>query len=451
MPDVVVTAPDNPAIENALLGADQPSIIMPWLTRMRWLAIVGQIVATILASIFFKVRLPLPEIAFVILLTIVSNVLITLWLANRTLPSWIVPGVLMFDVIQLTLLLSLTGGIENPFSTLFLVHVALAVVVLGNGWTWVVVLLAAAGYGSLYWWFLPLVPGGRLDSRVDAAGRWLALVLVSGLVAYFIGKIARSLRRRENELAEAKEIAKKSEQLAALTTLAAGAAHELGSPLGTIAIVSREMELGAAGSADRDSLVDDARLIREEVNRCRKILDRMRGDIIEDLSQQVSSIAIDELVKLIREDMPSTEHGRLQVIKPVGVAEVRVPIRSVQQAVGVLIRNAFDACEDAVPIVLSIRATAATVAFEVHDRGPGMPDDVLRRAGQPFFTTKAPGRGMGLGLFLVRLVAERYGGTFRLASERGRGTTSILELPQHADGTHHAPNHPLPHVPAIVP
>ena len=449
MADVVVTAPDRPAIETALLGADQPSIIMPWLTRMRWFAIVGQIAATGLAVMVFSVRLPLPEIGTVVLLTIVSNVLITLWMRNRTLPIWIIPGVLMFDVIQLTLLLSLTGGIENPFSTLFLVHVALAVVVLGNGWTWVVVLAAAAGYGSLYWWYLPLVPGGRLDSRVDAAGRWLALVLVSGLVAYFIGKIARSLRRRENELVEAREIAKKSEQLAALTTLAAGAAHELGSPLGTIAVVSREMEIGASGSADREALADDARLIREEVNRCRKILDRMRGDIIEDLSQQVSPIGVDALIQLIREDLPSTELDRLAVIKPANVVEVLVPIRSVQQAVGVLIRNAFDACETQEPVVLSIRATKQTVAFEVKDKGPGMPEDVLRRAGQPFFTTKAPGRGMGLGLFLVRLVAERYGGTFRLASERGRGTTSTLEMPQHPDGTHHADSIPQP-FPAAV-
>ncbi len=107
-----------------------------------------------------------------------------------------------------------------------------------------------------------------------------------------------------------------------------------------------------------------------------------------------------------------------------------LPLRAVQQAVGILVDNAVDASPAGKAVKLSIHQRDGRIVFEVRDEGMGMSPEIVRRAGEPFFTTKPPGKGMGLGLFLVRLVAERLGGCLRLESEVGKGTLAVLELPR---------------------
>jgi two-component system sensor histidine kinase RegB len=245
------------------------------------------------------------------------------------------------------------------------------------------------------------------------------------LIGYFAGRIVDALRLREKELNLAREQAARSEQLASLSTLAAGAAHELGTPLGTIALVAKELELASSGE-----IREDAMLIRQEVDRCRTILDRMRIDMIEGLRQAVSSIPLEELIDRLRADLPDEERKRLQVQSLQPLKMVTGPVRAIEQAVHVLLRNAFDATPGDQPVRLEIRRVNDRTVFTVIDHGTGMPEEVLKRAGRPFFTTKAPGKGMGLGLFLVRLVAERYGGQFELESRPGSGTRSTLVIPE---------------------
>jgi two-component system sensor histidine kinase RegB len=295
-----------------------------------------------------------------------------------------------------------------------------------------VVLTSAGSYAALFRFHVPLVSDRPIDPRVMYAGTWFALVLEAVLIAYFVGRVMRNLRLHEEELQHARERASRNEQLAALTTLAAGAAHELGTPLGTIGLVAKELELAIERSGGRDGdMAEDARLIRREVDRCRKILDRMRVDIVRDIAQQSRVVAVSELIDLILGDLPDEDRPRLRVTLAADVPSVRAPPRAVQQAVGVMIRNAFDASPDGAEVELLTRWAddRAAVAIEVRDRGPGMPPEIARRAGEPFFTTKAPGKGMGLGLFLVRLVAEQSNGRWYLDSRPGNGTRSVLELP----------------------
>ena len=210
-----------------------------------------------------------------IVVTALSNAMLA-WLPTvGKPPGWLVQVVLLLDVYLLTILLYLTGGPENPFATLYLIHVAMAVIVLRAGWTWLVVATVAACYGILLRWHWKL-EGLDQQPNIVAVGNWAALVLVSVLIATFIGRVIRSLRQREHELVLVRERAAKSEQLAALTTLAAGAAHELNTPLGTIAVVARELELSCNSPVPSESVLDDARLIRREVDRCQNILSRMR-------------------------------------------------------------------------------------------------------------------------------------------------------------------------------
>ncbi len=416
---------------------DEPQIVLTWLLRLRWLAVVGQVLAVASTAALLGLRPPLWPVAGVIGAAILSQGVVRFWSHRPRVPGWVVPAVLVLDVGLLTVLLYCTGGPQNPFRVLYLVHVGMAVVALGAGWTWLIVALAAGCYGALYFWSLPLVPLGReLPAAVRGAGDWTAVVLVSVLIAYFIGRVTRALRERERELAAAQVRAGRNEQLASLTTLAAGAAHELGSPLGTIAVVAKELqnELARLGQSDA---VEDAALIRREVDRCRSILERMRVDIADDGHHERPPVSVSALVEQVRADL-SEEHGAaLRVDLPAGAALPATPARAVRQALVVLLNNAFDAVAEANGaanghaggVTLRVGRGGGHVEFLVEDRGAGMADDVLRRAGEPFFTTKPPGSGMGLGLYLVRLVADKYGGSFRMTSTVGRGTVATLELP----------------------
>jgi two-component system sensor histidine kinase RegB len=378
-------------------------------------------------------------IGVVIAITGLSNLFLTSWMKLGQTPAWLVPATLLLDIFLLTALLYLTGGPENPFAALYLVHVAMAVSVLGAGWSWMFVAAIAACYGVLLEWHIPLVRGDRpLPMGAFATGSWIALVLVSALISAFIGRVTWNLRQREHELTSVRERAAKSEQLAALTTLAAGAAHELNTPLGTIAVVAREMELSCDdGGGGGDTVLEDARLIRREVDRCRAILNRMRVDIGEEVSQR-SEVRVGELITRLCESLHAPEQARLMVANPMDVEIVRAPARALEQSLLVLLRNAFDASIGGRPVKLEIARHEGRVRFVVKDHGCGMSEEMLRRAGEPFFTTKEPGNGMGLGLFLVRLVAERCGATFTMESQLGEGTVCVFDLPEtgsnHGDG-----------------
>lgn len=422
----------RPGFSAFVSAAQEPQIVLAALTRLRWLAVIGQIAATAVAVFAMGLRLPLVPIFGVIFITALTNAVLTALPAFAKPPGWLVQATLLLDVLLLTSLLYLTGGPLNPFASLYLIHVAMAVIVLRAGWTWIVVASVAACYGVLLRWHLPLGEEG-LRRGLWAVGNWSALVLVSVLIAAFIGGVIRSLRLRESELAAVRERAGKSEQLAALTTLAAGAAHELNTPLGTIAVVARELEVscGDGPGADPESVLDDARLIRREVDRCRTILNRMRVDIAEDVSHR-TRVALADLESRLRDSLGEAELSRLKILRGDGIDAVHAPPRALEQALLVLLRNAFDASPPRNPVTLRVARRDGNVRFEVRDEGTGMSEEMLRRAGQPFFTTKEPGRGMGLGLFLVRLVAQQCGASFAIDSKEGAGTTCTLELPDSA-------------------
>jgi len=431
----VIASPKGAGFFSLLPAVDEPQIVLAALTRLRWLAVVGQVVATAVAAGALHLHLPLAPIFGIIFLTALSNVLLHLIARYSKPPGWLVQAVLLLDVLLLTSLLFLTGGPENPFAALYLVHVAMAVLVLDLASTWFVVAIVAACYAVLLGWHLPLAGYERLKPWAGALGNWLSLVLVSVLIAAFIGRVTRSLRQREFELAAVRERGVKNEQLAALTTLAAGAAHELNTPLGTIALTARELELACDRTGDI-SMQEDARLIRREVDRCRDILSRMRLDLGEDVSLH-GVVNIDDLRQRLLENFNAPERGRLRISHTSEARTALAPPRALEQSLLVLLRNALDASPADQPVNLDIARREGLVCFEVRDSGCGMSEEMLRRAGEPFFTTKEPGKGMGLGLFLVRLVAEQCGARFSIVSRLGEGTRCLLELPErsaHAAG-----------------
>ncbi len=415
---------------------------LSWLLRLRWTAVGGQAIVIFVVSWVLKIALPLHALIAILLTTMMSNgLLYDVSLRTRRGRQWLIAAVLSFDIVALTTMLYLTGGIHNPFTSFYFVHIALGAMILPTSYLWALATLCGAGFGFLCFFHLPLEnffiqPGvaitGRLAFALHTKGMIVATLLTIAWIAYFAARMQKILKAREHELAEMQLQAARSEQFASLATLAAGVAHELGSPLGTIAVASRELErtleLGNPACETRNGLLEDAQLIRTEVNRCRAILERLSARSTGGIGDPVERMTPQQLADEVRSSVGPACAARLRIHSALG-GEVLLPREAVIQALGVLIQNACDADTSGHPVTLEITEREEQLFFEVRDIGPGLTPAAQRRASEPFFTTKAPGQGMGLGLFLVRTLASRLGGKLTLALHPGGGTLATLVLP----------------------
>jgi two-component system sensor histidine kinase RegB len=265
---------------------------------------------------------------------------------------------------------------------------------------------------------------------------WFAFALTATLTAAFVVRLTAAIQRRDREIEAIREHAARSERLAALTTLAAGAAHELGTPLATIAVAAGELERAVSRLPPAHSapLIDDAKLIRGQLDRCRQILDQMTAAAGEVTGEAPVPIPLRALLAEVRAELAPLDADRLRVHLGVDGGVV-VPHRALARAITNLVRNAFDASTAGSAVDVEIESDERRLLrVTVTDRGHGMAADVLERATEPFFTTKAAGRGMGMGLFLARALVEQLGGRLLLSSVPGGGTTAILELPAEVGG-----------------
>ena len=411
---------------------DRNGLNFSWLMKLRWSSIAGQI-ATIL-GVYWLLRIPVPLVALgaVVGIELISNVACALWFQRRRGPvqEWHLAAVMALDIGLLTALLYFTGGPFNPFSFLYLVNIALAAVALHAQWTWMLVALALLCFG-----LLPLLDYRELplDHLTPAdhvtlhqQGTWVAFGVAAGFIVHFLWRVTGALGARERELNQARSEAAQKERLASLATMAAGAAHELATPLGTIALAAKELErqLDRGGQA-----ADDVRLIREQVARCRLILDQMGGGVGKSAEQSVESVSLGELFGEVLSGVRDTPPVHLEVEPGAAATRLRLPPRAVAQALRSLVTNAQDASPPTAAVVVAARCDDHTLEFAIRDRGAGIPREILERIGEPFFTTKAPGRGMGLGLFLARAVVEAVGGTLHIQSAAGEGTEVRVDLP----------------------
>jgi two-component system, sensor histidine kinase RegB len=415
-------------------AATPDGINLSWLVRLRWGAVVGQLLTIGVVDRVMGIRLPLTPLLGVVGLEAVSNLALMLWLRERRrVPGWMLPAAMAIDVLFLTGLLFFTGGPFNPFSFLYLVHIALGAVVLRPVWTWSLVALSLACSGALYYVHIWLEldysdPRSHMQHmNMHLEGMWIAFAVAAAFIVYFVTRVRRALARREADLAAERALAARNERLASLATLAAGAAHELATPLATIALVAREMERIA--ERERSSpVLDDIRLIRGQVDRCRTILSQLSADAGASTGESFASISLSELVALALEGLPPSPPVQTS-FPPGSDRKLMAPRRALSQALRAVMKNAQDASADGAPVRVTALAQGDLLQLQVIDRGAGMPPDVLARAGEPFFTTKAPGRGMGLGLFVARSLLASLGGTFDLQSTAGSGTTVSMSFP----------------------
>jgi two-component system sensor histidine kinase RegB len=381
-----------------------------------------------------QVQLPLFALGVVLVLELLVNAWAIL-LTRRSAPigeHHVTLGVSL-DLILFSALLYFSGGPANPFSFLYLIHIALAAVVLPPRTSFALVAAALACSLGLFWLHVPL-PHDHAHHMQEYGwhmrGMWVAFGLAACFIVYFIQRVLRELRGIEHELSLSRERATRGEAVAALAMLSAGAAHELASPLSTIAVASGELlrRFPEAGASDAPRA--DVLLIKSQVERCRAILDELAAE-----AGQAQGSSFGELTwqSILDHGAQGFDSHRLAINTPAG-EPVRLTgsLTAVSRALRNLLTNAFDASSPNGTVRLEVSQPAGGLAFTVEDDGTGMPEAVLARATEPFFTTKPAGKGMGLGLFLAQSVAEQMGGRLELASRAGRGTQARLVLPSAA-------------------
>jgi two-component system, sensor histidine kinase RegB len=312
----------------------------------------------------------------------------------------------------------------------YLVGITLAAVTLGHRWAVALAGVSVALYALTFFWHQPLhymdAASAEHTLTLHLAGMWVALSAAAGLIAHFVGRVSEALAQREAELDDARAATARSERLAALLSLGAGAAHELATPLSTIRTASVELERAASGSADTAS-AEYLRVIRREIDRCTHVLDQMSGRAAS-ASAADAEIAVSRLVEDVRTRVGEARARRLDVALPAVPCPIAAPAEPLRQAVVALVQNAFDASSSDQSVLLKVEQRGG-VRLEVVDHGHGMPPETAARAGEPFFTTKPYGAGLGLGLFLARAFADQMGGTLTVQSNVGHGTSVVLELP----------------------
>jgi two-component system, sensor histidine kinase RegB len=398
--------------------------------------VAGQAVIILAAARFARLALPLTTLLVLSAAVAATNAGLHLWLhrGDRRISDAWAGSILAFDMSQLTALLYVTGGAANPFSVFYLVQITAAAATLGARWTWLLTALGVSAYAGLF--AMPLQPAtdGGIHAAHDFARHlqtmWVALTLAAALTAFFVTRLATQLARREAEILAMREAAARRERLSALTTLAAGAAHELATPLTTVAVVAGELEhsLSALPAPNARELSDDARLIRAEVTRCREILDEIGTGSGNASGEMPSRFAPRDLAAEVLARLPAESAPRVVVQAAETNATAFLPRRALARVVLSLVQNALDASAPGATVALRISADEA-LEVVVEDHGQGMTPDLVSRAGEPFLTTKPPGQGLGLGLFLARSLADQLEGRFRIDSAPGRGTTVTLALP----------------------
>lgn len=439
--------------------------------RLRWLAFAGHVVA-LCATWSLGFALDLPALSAVLGVELAAGMAVAAARPSQgdRAAAWLV-WLMALDVVVLIALLYLTGGPHNPMSVVVMVNIAMAAVMLPPARAWGITAFALGLSALLFVDSRPLVMRPAPDTShvaheaADAAhaahgehatheghaapdapdvanaadgshahghdmnmdlhvqGMWAGYIVAGAVIVGFMLRLRRALDARDTALQRSQQAQARVAQQARLATLAAGAAHELATPLASIAIAADEL----AHRVDGTEASEDVEVIRGQVARCRTILERMSLGAGEAGAGTPEFVQADEVARRALRDVRGGD-GVIVDDHSAG-AQVCTYGDGLVQALRNVLDNAVRASPADVPARLQLGVSGDTVAFAVIDRGPGMPPDVLDHLGEPFYSTRPEGEGMGLGLFVARSVVDQLGGGLDVTSVPGEGTTVTLSVP----------------------
>jgi two-component system, sensor histidine kinase RegB len=397
------------------------------LFTLRILMLSGEFAAVLGAHYLLGIRLPMTPLLVVIGL---------LGLVNAWTWTQVRSGVLIsdasflyqlgIDVAAIAALLYFSGGATNPFAWLFLIPLMIAATVLSSRATWLIAGLAILSYSLLMHYYVPIGNDDHMHHgdgfSQHVFGMWFGFVMSACLIAWFVAGMARTLRTRDRLLAAAREKALRDEQLVALGTLATGTAHELGTPLATMAVVTHELERAGLPEATQRKL----RILKDQIGRCKAALSKLSASAGEVRAEGGGPLPVqtfvDTLVERWRQQRPDT---LLTVTVTGGDSAHIINEQTLVQALINLLNNAADACRH--DLTLAAGWQHGSLELDILDRGPGVKPQMSEQVDRPKTSDKE--FGMGLGLFLACATIQRMGGDIRLTDREGGGTRTYIRLP----------------------
>jgi two-component system sensor histidine kinase RegB len=380
------------------------------LVPIRWVAITGQALTVLIVHYGLGFRLPLvPALGVVGGSVLLNVVLILLRQAAARLGERDAALCLGYDILQLAILLYLTGGLQNPFSILILAPVTVAATILSRRLVIALSLLAVASISVLALWHEPLP--WRTEPLVFPAelvlGIWVALVLATVFIGGYTWSVAQEARRLRDAMTATQLALAREQRVSAVGALAAAAAHELGSPLATIAVVAKEL---VRDLADNSPHAEDAALLLSQSERCRRILAELAHQPEHDGGSPYTRLPISALVEAA--GALHQDQGVKLIFATAGQPGPEEPLvrRSpeIMHGLNNLVQNAVQFARREVSVTTFWDKTTVTV--EVADDGPGFPLHLLGRLGEPYISTRAGAADhMGLGIFIAQSLLERSG------------------------------------------
>lgn len=407
--------------------------------HLRHLVVIRTLVLTCLyvgtALSFWFTNTPLPYAAILLILVILSAInLLTFFRLKRELPVTDIEFFtqLLIDIIGLSLLFFCSGGANNPFVFYFLVPICISAATLPWSYTWAITLLCIASYSTLLFFHIPLPalsPHNHHHVNTQAInlhilGMWVNFFISAVLITYFVVRMARDLRHQDQLLNQRREDELRDDQLMAVATLAAGTAHELGTPLSTMKVLLNELR---SEYEENIALQQDLQLLTAQVDQCtltlRQLVDKAEQTKDGNFSEQDISVFCKSII------------DRWQVMRPEVTFHIELAADSqktrhafhptIAQSIINLLNNSADANPEG--IAIRIQWNTSEMIWQIEDNGPGVPLELSNQLGKAFVTTK--GHGLGLGLFLTHATINRYGGQVRLYNRKPQGTLTELTLP----------------------
>jgi len=402
---------------------------MQQLIQLRWMAVVGQIVTILVVHLGLKVPLPLKNLAMVLVFLIVFNLIsglrrhIAADVSNTELLI-----ALLVDVGTLTAQLYLTGGATNPFIFLYLLQVILGAVLLDTWSVWALVIIACTcliGLSAFHDGLVipPQNHGNFLVPYIE--GLLICFVLNAALLVLFITRINRNLRARDARLVEARERAVQEEHIIRMGLLASGAAHELGTPLSTVAVILGDWRRMAmfAGNAEMLGELDE---MQTQIRRCKEIVSGVLLSAGDARSESATDTTMRTFLDQLVDEWRASRSARLTYDYQFGHDMRIVSDTAIKQMIHNVLDNAFEASPAGVGF--SARRNQEKLELVVTDSGPGFAPAMLADLGKPYQSTKSR-PGAGLGLFLVTSVARTLRGSVCARNRPDGGAEVTLTLP----------------------
>jgi two-component system sensor histidine kinase RegB len=381
--------------------------------RLRWLAALGQLAAIFIVAQGLEFDVPVVPCLTIIGLSAVLNLVLQLvFNTMQRLEPVHAAALLALNIIELAALLFFTGGLQNPFSFLFLAPVLISATALPIRLTIALGALAVACASALFYFHLPLpwdADEPLVLPPIYLLGVWLSILVAIGVTSLYAFQVTEEARKLSDALAATELVLAREQHLTQLDGLAAAAAHELGTPLSTIFLISRELEK----TVQDGPLASDIKTLREQAQRCREILAK-----ITELSATGAPFDRMKLSTLIEETVAPHRDFGVTIKVRIAVSGSKEPVGSRNPAilygVGNILENAVDFARSTVEV--NAWWNDDTVEIVISDDGPGIAPDILNRIGEPYLSRRrgadeppSEHHGLGLGVFIARTLLERTG------------------------------------------